>query len=183
MKSLKGHLLIAAPDLTDPNFFKKVVLLIQHNGDGAFGIVLNGPIARTIREVWEEVGALPADCDEPVNLGGPVQGPLMAIHTRESLADAPLLPGVYFSMEKNKLEQLVAEGSQPFRVFAGCAGWAAGQLEMELEEGAWLTLPATADYVFFVGDDLWATALAQVGGYSFSEVLHVKHIPADVTWN
>lgn len=183
MKSLQGQLLIAAPDLMDPNFFQKVVLLIQHNSEGAFGIVLNGPTARTIREVWEEVGGSPAECDDPVNLGGPVQGPLMAIHTQEYLADAELLPGVFFSMEKTKLEQLVSEDVQPFRVFAGCAGWAKGQLEAELEEGAWLTLPAKADYVFFMGDDLWAAVMEQLGGKNLLDVLQVRHVPENIEWN
>jgi len=81
MKSLQGHLLIASPTLLDPNFRKSVVLLVQHNEEGAMGLVLNRPTETKLCEAWTQVAETDCASDASLNLGGPCEGPLMALHT------------------------------------------------------------------------------------------------------
>ena len=148
MQNLKGHLLVASPHLADPNFVKTVVLLIHHSEEGAFGVVLNRPADNTIKELWEQVGETPCESDRRVNVGGPVAGPLMAVHTDKQLGEMEILPGLYFAAQRDHLEELLRSTDRLFRIFVGHSGWGGGQLESELKEGAWLTTPATVDQVF-----------------------------------
>ena len=74
MKSLQGHLLVASPKLVDPNFFHTVVLLVQHNQEGALGLVLNRPLQTTVQEMWQEVGESQCEVDQPLHQGGPCEG-------------------------------------------------------------------------------------------------------------
>ena len=78
MKSLKGHFLVASPHLEDPNFTQSVVLLVQHDEDGTFGIVLNRPAESSLKDLWEKVTEKPCETDKRVHVGGPVPGPLIA---------------------------------------------------------------------------------------------------------
>ena len=100
MKSLQGQLLVASPYLEDPNFMRSVILLIQHSGEGTLGLVLNRPIDKTIQELWQDVEEAPCGNLQHVNLGGPVSGPLMAVHTEQPLGEIEIVPGVYFSAKR-----------------------------------------------------------------------------------
>ena len=84
MESLKGHLLVAARGLLDPNFARTVILMLGHGPEGAAGLVLNRPTdPRTIGEIAEQVFEEEIDWDKPIHLGGPVAGPLVdAPHSR-----------------------------------------------------------------------------------------------------
>ena len=188
MSTLEGHLLLASPALLDPNFAHSVVLLIQHNEQGALGVVINRPTGKTVRELWREVSQTPCDCRRPVHLGGPVSGPLMALHTTPDLAEIEIVAGLYFAAKKQHLDRLVQEDAhvenpagidhQPFKIFIGHAGWGPGQLEQELDEGAWQALPADLDYVFAPADDLWERLSAAILS-PLADLLKIKHIPAD----
>ena len=183
MNSFKGHLLVASPHLLDPNFVRTVVLLIQHTDDGAFGVVLNRPTQSTVQEVWSQVGE--GDCHDRrhVNLGGPVSGPLLALHTNKGLAEMEILPGVYFAAQRESLKKLVAKGDHSYRLFVGHSGWGGGQLERELKEGSWLTLPAQADVIFHDEDDLWKTVTQTIGQSILASALKIKHVPPDPSAN
>lgn len=183
MDSLEGHFLFASPRLMDNNFVHTVVLLIQHNDQGALGVVINRPTTKTVKELWKEVGKSPCKSELPVYLGGPVAGPLMALHNDESLAEIEVAPGVYFAAKKPNLDSLVLHGKEKFKMFVGHAGWGPGQLESELEEGAWLTMPATAEYVFYDGSDLWEQVSRQLHASMLVEVLKIKHVPDDPSMN
>ena len=183
MKSLEGHLLVASPHLLDPNFVKTVVLLIQHSDQGTLGVVVNRPTSKTVKEVWHEVGDAPCESGRPIFLGGPVPGPLMAVHTEASLAELEILPGVFFAAKKTNLDRLVLQQECTCKIFVGHAGWGPGQLENELEEGAWLTTPATVDYVFYDGGDLWAEVSQHIGQSLLQTMLNIKHIPPDPSLN
>ncbi len=183
MENLKGHFLVASPHLLDPNFVRTVVLMIHHSDEGAFGVVLNRPAENTISDLWEQVGETPCRSDRQVNVGGPVAGPLMAIHTDRDLAELEILPGVYFAAQRDNLEKLLLESEGPYRVFVGHSGWGGGQLEHELEEGAWLTAPATADQVFADDDDLWKKVSQNIGQSMLTSVLNIKHVPIDPSVN
>ena len=66
MESLEGHLLVASPQLLDPNFARALVLLIEHNQEGAFGVVVNHPVGKTLQELWREVGSAPCHSRQPI---------------------------------------------------------------------------------------------------------------------
>ncbi len=183
MESLEGHLLIASSQLADPNFARTLVLLIQHSEDGAFGVVINRPAGKTLQELWREVGSAPCDSHQPVYVGGPVPGPLMALHTRAALAEAELVPGVFFAAKKRHLDELVLDEEPSYKIFLNHAGWGGGQLESELRQGAWHTMAATAEHVFSTADDLWETLFQQVSGSLLKSILHLKDLPADPTVN
>lgn len=157
MESLQGHFLIAAPRLSDPNFFHTVVLLVQHNEDGALGLVINRPLAATVQEVWKQVSDATCLIEAFIHQGGPCEGPLMVLHGDDELGgDLTIMPGMMLSTNKESIEQLVTEGASPTRFFVGYAGWAAGQLEHELETASWLAVPAQPEQVFDdARDDLW----------------------------
>lgn len=179
MDFLKGHFLVASPHLQDPNFVRTVVLLIHHSEEGAFGVVLNRPAENTVQELWEKVGEGTCDCQDRVHMGGPVSGPLMAVHADASLSELEILPGVHFSAQREHLERLLQQTGPQFRVFVGHSGWARGQLESELRQGAWLSTPATADWVFSAPADLWRRVTQHIGEAFFSSVLKIKNKPAD----
>jgi putative transcriptional regulator len=183
MESLKGYFLVASPHLQDPNFVRTVVLLIHHNEDSAFGVVLNRPTESTIKELWEKVGESPCEVEDPVHLGGPVSGPLMAVHTDASLAEMEIVPGVYFAAQRDHLEGLLQQQGHEFRFFVGHSGWGSGQLENELKEGAWLTTPAVPDFVFCNDDDLWRKVTQHVGQTILTDILKLKYAPKDPSLN
>ena len=183
MKSLQGYLLIASPRLADPNFAQAVVLIVQHGESGALGLILNRPLDVTLQTVWQEVSEVPCLVDEPLHQGGPCEGPLMVLHGEKELAQATVLPGLYWSTEKDAVEQLVTQNSSPSKYFVGYAGWSAGQLEGELETGAWLTMPAGSDAVFQDGDDVWDRLRRRVALTAAYPWLDSRLIPDDPQHN
>ena len=160
-----------------------MILLIQHSDEGAFGVVLNRPLDKTVQELWAEVEEPPCQNQQHLNLGGPVSGPLMALHDDALLhAEAQeeameVLPGVYFAHEKQQLAALVQKTKIHLKLFVGHSGWGGGQLESELQQGAWMTLPATAELVFFEEERLWSVVTRQVGGRFYRDVLKSRASP------
>jgi putative transcriptional regulator len=182
MKSLQGHLLVASPDMVNSPFSETVILVLQHTDQGAWGVVLNRPAEASIRDLWQQVGDQPCEIDRPVNMGGPISGPVIAVHHCEPLAEAVVPPGVFVASQRDSLEQLVHQTEHPFRLFVGHSGWIAGQLNDELAHGVWLTTPATLEYVFGDEDQLWQQALQAIGR-RFTQSLNIKHVPTDVSLN
>ena len=136
-KSLTGHFLVASRYLRDPNFARCVVLMIHHSDEGAMGVVLNRPSDKSVREVWEMIGNDPCDRDDLIYIGGPVPGPLVAVHALEAFSEREVLPGLYVSTHRDALDLIVRKQDHPCRLYSGNAGWGAGQLEGELEAGGY----------------------------------------------
>lgn len=183
MADLQGQLLIASPQLRDPNFARSVVLLIRHNEDGAFGLILNRPTKVPLAQVWNQASETPCRSKERLHLGGPVEGPLMALHTQSLLSDLEILAGVYFSTEPDHLRELVADEEGSSRFFAGYAGWGAKQLESEMSEGSWLLLPATVEHLFHTEKDLWEKVRREIADHSLVKNLGIKAPPPDPRLN
>ncbi len=182
MEKLKGHLLIAVPELPDSNFFRSVVLLFHHDDMGASGVVLNRPASITVQQVWKEVAESECDCSEPVNVGGPVEGPLIALHTSLAAAESEVVPGIFVSMGRENLSTIVTQTVQRFRLFSGYAGWGPGQLEAEIEVGGWLTMPAEIEHVFESPDRLWKI-VCETFGHQILQAQIGKHVPSDPSLN
>ena len=179
MTSLQAHLLIASPELPEP-FARAVVLLVRHNAEGALGLILNKSTSATLEEHWSQVSDVACHRDQAIFLGGPCEGPLVALHTDEFLLEIEVMPGLYFSAGKEKLESLAAQTDErPAKFFAGYSGWSPGQLENEIARGSWSVMPAEAEHVFAFGEELWGRARRHVADAAWRARLHIKHVPPD----
>lgn len=183
MSELRGQLLAASTDLLDPNFLRTVVLIVQHSSDGALGLVLNRRTTTTLKQVWQQVGEAACDREDVLHLGGPVSGPLMAIHTIAALSEIEVVEGLYFSASAEGLRELAAGSEAEVRFFVGHAGWGPGQLENEIEQGSWLCAPADVETVFGAPDDLWLRVTRQIVGTTLISTLNIKHVPPDPNLN
>lgn len=163
MKYLDGQLLVAAPNLPDENFFRTVVLVVQHNEQGAFGLVLNHQLDVSVKEIWQELAHEECPIDSQLHLGGPVEGPLMALHTEQALSEIEVIPHVHIASEKDRLNQLIRSGSSPMLVFSGYSGWGADQLESEIAVGGWLTTPARFEHIFNQSEEMWKSVADEIG--------------------
>lgn len=182
MSSLAGKLLVATPELGDPNFARSVVLMLQHGEQGAIGLVLNHRSGTQLSAIWEQISDEPCSFDLPVMTGGPVEGPLVIMHTDADLNEREIMPGVYFAAHKDLITELLAKGEQPMRIFAGYSGWGAGQLETEMEEGSWSITDASRDFIFGDEETLWKRATKQIADDVLIRGLGIKHVP-DEPWH
>ena len=165
MDSLKGQLLIAAAGLLDPNFRRTVVLVTEHEDDGALGVVLNRPAETTVGEALPALAALVDEAD-PLYIGGPVDTGsviVLAEFVDPEDAAATIFDDVGFVPGDADLDD-VASAVRRARVFAGYAGWSGGQLEEELEADGWMLETATHEDVFGPADELWSDVLRRKGG-------------------
>ena len=149
MGSLKGKLLVAGAALFDPHFRRAVVLVTEHDDDGALGLVLNRPAETTVTEAVPGLAPLVPD-DAPVFVGGPVdQHSVLVVAEFEDPDEsaATIFENVGFVRGDTEIE-VAAEVTGRARVFAGYAGWSAGQLENEIAQNAWLTAPCDERILF-----------------------------------
>jgi putative transcriptional regulator len=168
--TLTGQLLVAMPHMADPRFARSVVYLCAHSGEGAMGLMVNRLIdSLTFESLLEQLGveaSVPADM--PVHFGGPVESSRgFVLHTTDYLQDSTLLIDDEIALTATiDVLKAIATGEGPKqRVLAlGYAGWAAGQLDAEIQANGWLLVPADLDLVF--GNDngaKWARSLAKIG--------------------
>jgi putative transcriptional regulator len=163
----KGVLLVATPPLVDPNFDRTVVLLLEHGPAGAVGVVLNRPSQVAVAEAvpgWELLVAEPAQ----VFAGGPVgEDAAIALGSaRRPDAGAGWSPlvGEVGTIDLHRDPYDVLGDIAAVRIFAGYAGWGAGQLERELADNAWVVVDAEPDDVLGPAEDLWRRVLLRQGG-------------------
>lgn len=167
--SLRGHLLLAAPSLFDPNFRRTVVFIAEHGEDGAMGLVVNRSADVSVIDTVPELAAYAFDDEEPVYVGGPVQAQAVIVLAQFAdpgqAAAIVLDDDVGFVPADANDHDVLAETCVRTRVFAGHSGWGPGQLEDELSEKAWITAPAIADDLFTdEPDDLWSRVMRRKGG-------------------
>jgi putative transcriptional regulator len=172
MDSLQGQLLVSAPSLLDPQFRRTVVLIAHHDEDGAMGLVLTRPSEVPATDAVPALAGIPGGADA-VYVGGPVQPEaFMVLADFEDVTEAaaPIFAGIGFLPAEAEPEEL---SIRRLRLFAGYAGWAAGQLEAELAEPAWIVVPAQPDDAFSADpDELWRTVLHRAGSeYSLMETM------------
>ncbi len=149
MESRRGQLLVSSPRLSDPNFHKTVVLIVKDDEeDGTLGVILNRPLEVRLADALGEQVEAADDVDEPLHQGGPCEGPLSVLHDNPAGGGDEVCEGVRFSMDKEEIQWLMANHHGPIQYFAGYSGWGQGQLQSEIDEGAWLLTPASAAHVF-----------------------------------
>lgn len=168
---LANQLLIALPALADPNFARTVALICQHDGDGAMGVVVNRASEYTLGDVFEQMGIGSDDAElrgRRVLAGGPVHPERgFVLHDGDRGWDSSLAiaQGLYVTTSRDILEA-IARGDGPAHatVALGCAGWGAGQLEYELTENTWLTVPADSELLFTLPlEARWQAAAGRIG--------------------
>lgn len=166
MESAQGQLLIAGPSLVDPNFWRTVVLIVEHSEEGAFGLVLNRPSETSVSEAVPELDEL-IEPSDPLFIGGPVQPSSVVILGHfEDPHDAAVLAfdDVGVLGASSSLEQL-SVGLRAARGFVGHSGWGPGQLDAELAKGDWIIEPARLQDAFPADPrELWASVLTRKGG-------------------
>lgn len=171
MEPATGSLLIAAPTMADPNFARSIVLLLDTSESGALGVVLNRPTdldVAAVLEPWADLVVGPSVLFQ----GGPVEtDAALAVATVAASDDDDEPIGwrrVFGSTGLVDLDapvEIMASAVSSMRIFAGYAGWGAGQLEAEIEEGAWYVVPAEPQDPFLDDPDLlWARVLRRQGG-------------------
>ena len=181
MNSFQGHFLVAVPHQLDPNFVKATILVVEHTDRGAFGVIVNSAGEECRRLQQRNCRWLPGKLR--LFFGGPVTGPLMAVHTKAFLGERQLLPGVFFSGQEKNVLALMRQAEQPRKIFFGYAGWGAGQLDYEVEQGIWRVVPATPAQIFSEDSDLWERLSSQASRLQLRMMFNIKHIPADPLLN
>jgi putative transcriptional regulator len=147
----KGVLLVASPSLEDPNFQQTVLLIVEHGRGGTVGLILNRPTNVLLSEILPDFPVLKRT-NHRLFAGGPVERTQLVLLFRltQLLPDTRLIvDGIYVGTPR-VLERIMTQpkSTEAFRAFSGFAGWAPGQLEREMLEGAWGVLPSDAFAIF-----------------------------------
>ena len=169
--SLRGHLLIASPHIGDPRFDKTVILMCQHDSESAMGLVLNrlasklnlGELSRKL-----DIGTPRFCAGDPVHIGGPVDSNRgFVLHSQDHMLPESMAVtsdiGLTASID---ILRDITDGVGPVQsiVSLGCSGWGAGQLDQEIAENVWLSLPASSELVFEVARPaLWQQSFDLLG--------------------
>jgi putative transcriptional regulator len=177
---LTQHFLIAMPAMVDPHFAKSLTLVCEHNENGALGIVVNRPTDMNLHGLLEQVKIMPAADgfrSVPVHFGGPVQvdrGFVLHRPVGDWQSTLAVGPDIGLTTSRDILEA-VARGAGPERMLVtlGYAGWAPGQLEHELAQNAWLTVPATTDILFDMPAEERLAAAMQALGVDYANLSDV----------
>ena len=157
-----GSILLAHPSMLDPNFKHGVVLLTAHSeSDGALGVVVNRPLGQTLGEY--DPGLSQSDFgDVPLYAGGPVAADQMILVAWKWAPEDGTFK-LYFGIDEAKARQLLDDDPEfQLRGFLGHSGWSEGQLEAELDQGAWVLARLAPDIDELVGEEVWRSILRRV---------------------
>ncbi len=152
---LTDHFLIAMPQLDDPNFFHSVTYISQHNDEGAMGIIINQPLNMKLGEIFEQLEINNDDeatGQQQVYFGGPVQqdrGFILHRPSKNWQGTLFLSDDIALTTSSDILKDIASQnGPKDCLVALGYAGWGSGQLEQELAQNTWLSVPASAEIIF-----------------------------------
>jgi len=169
--SLKGQFLMAMPGLVDPNFQQTVTCMCEHNEQGAMGLVVNRlHSALTAKDIFEElkIRHSPATEKIPIHIGGPVHiAEIFVLHGPPFDWEGSLriTPNLALSNTRDIIESIASgKGPTSFIITLGCAGWGPGQLEEEIKQNAWLTVPVFEENIFKMPvENRWEEAVRKMG--------------------
>lgn len=167
--SIAPGLLLAMPQLMDPNFRRSVILLTTHGAEGAMGFVINRRLAAPVTEILEGLDIeWSGAADEGAWIGGPVSPESGWVLFEDGAApdedSAEIMPRVKLTASIDALRRLARRPPARFRLLLGYAGWGAGQLEQEIVDGSWLLVPASQKLIFDTpADQMWEAAYRLLG--------------------
>lgn len=180
--SLQGQLLLDGGKLQGSFFQRAVVLICQHDPQGALGLILNRPGGGKVGDALV-ANVAPAVKEQLLYIGGPVQpATLTFLHSDIFVPQANVMPNLSLGHSIESLTDLGESYSSTIklRLFAGYAGWSAGQLEQEMDRHDWLVHPATLELIFPPNpDQLWQEILRQKKG----QLRWLADSPEDLSWN
>lgn len=183
-QTLAGQLLVAMPGMADPNFRQSVTYVCEHSESGALGLVINQPLDMAVSEVLEQLEMQPLKNDallaQPVLRGGPVhaeRGFVLHESSRDWDATTEVGQSIFVTTSRDILSDLASgTGPEHIHIALGYSGWDAGQLEAEIRQNAWLTVPATPAIVFDTPfEQRWQAAASSIGVDLASISLHAGH--------
>ncbi len=167
---LRNHLLIAMPSLNDPIFANSITYICDHSADGAMGLVINRAMEIQLADVFEQMELVyePEMGRRPILSGGPVsQQRGFVLHPTEGSwqSTIAIAPEISLTASRDIIDAMASgKGPNKAQFVLGYAGWGAGQLEQELKENSWLTVPADSEIVFDTPiEQRWHTAASRLG--------------------
>jgi len=179
---LAGSLLVAAPGIQDPVFSRSVCIVLEHTQTQTIGVLLNRRLAMDSAPLLEQLleGAVkPANSLTYVNFGGPQNGPVLAIHDNQHLAEGGNDQGIYLSAQSDLLKKIAQSTPNHCRLFIGHAVWQVSQLETEIINGDWHVLRAVPELVFADEHKMWSLGIQTVGNSIIQAATGFNQLMAD----
>lgn len=184
--SLAGYLMVAAPGVQDPVFARSVCIIVENSAERTIGIMLNRPLAIDTTSLLEQLlegAAKPQNAVSHINFGGPQNGPVLAIHDNELLAEGGNSQGVYLSAQTETLRKIAQVTPDHCRLFIGHAVWQVSQLETEIVNGDWHVLPAIPELVFSDENSMWTKGIQTVGNGIIRSATGIDRLMSTPTLN
>ena len=185
---LTGKLLIASPQIAGRHpFSEAVILVLQDTNDGVFGVALNRPASPEMHVAWNEAIGKSVVSDHLV-AGGPVQGPVLAIHAAAELGEVKLQNGLFVSVQKDAIDQLGEQSrydltAPPYLIVMGAINWKQRQLWEEIDRGMWFVHEAESDLVFSEPDLQWEYAIESYGNAAIKRLTGLRELPSSPLLN
>ncbi len=169
-RKIAPGLMLAMPQLEDPNFTRSVILMIEHNEEGSFGLIVNRPSDLLVADVLSSLGIeWTSDPEELVWSGGPVMPRTgWVLHEPVDIPDeegkVDVTPEIVLSTSPDRLRAIAQAPPPRVRFVLGFSGWGPAQLESELAAGAWITAEVTPELIFNTpAEEMWETVLRSLG--------------------
>ena len=179
LKPSAGKLLIAEPFLADPNFSRSVILICEHSDEGTVGFILNNTTDLILGDLLPDLHM----SHLPIYQGGPVQmDTLHMLHRHKSLGGAEIAKDIYWGGSYETLQDMIIADSDlnDLCLYVGYSGWSPGQLDKELNEGSWLVIDTSLNFLFDIRpDQVWKYAIKTLG----KEYEYLANMPLDPMLN
>ena len=182
MNDYFGKLLIASSKLDATPFCRSVIYVFQDNDNATVGVILNRPADNQVQEAWRGmVGS--HSSDGLLSIGGPLAGPVFAIHCEQEAGEAVLPNGFFTATKEQNLQFIAKNHAHPYQVFFGLSGWQKGQLAQEIANGNWLAAEPENEIFFSNECDLWTKAIRMIENRFLKNVLNIRHIQPNILDN
>jgi len=197
-ESYLGQLLVASSTVTDSMYANGVCLIVHDDGNRVIGVMLNRPLeadsaalatifgrtdsdSRTSSrsQVQSDMGdqgsaqSVPASNHSPkarsLHFGGPLSGPIVALHQLRDYAEAETGDGIYVAAQKHHLMDLIQDQDEPCRLIVGHLEWESEELAAEITHGCWHMLPASVKDVFSSADEMWSSVIRRATDTSLAK--------------
>ena len=178
-----GMLLVASQRLAGTPFDRNAVFVVQDNHNGTFGVTLNRPVEGEQWERFRDALGVASAVRESVLAGGPVAGPVLALHRVPELAEINIRDEVFVSVQAESIDRLLEQSDSPYRIALGMLAWKPGQLNDEIQAGLWFPVAATVDDVFGDPDRVWITGVKRYGRRQLQRITGISQFPEDPTVN
>lgn len=168
-QALVGRLLVASPSQANTPFAQTVILVMQQDEYDTFGIVLNQPANEQVASELRQITGTDPAVDLALIHGGPLNGPVFAIHQQEDLAEIMMPGGICVSSQLEILKQLEHQ-FQPYRIVLGMTGWKTSEVLAKIDDGQWLPLSTSPEQIFDEPDWMWQRAVLEYGRQTMMRV-------------